>query len=393
MKSNRLTILMAIVGVGVGACGALPAAYSCTDRLGCVIVGPGESIKMGALLTLTTPDSPYGIDALRGVEIAIAHKGKLFGRAIDLVKEDDLCSETGGTQGATKLAADPMIVGVVGTSCSSATVMASRILSGAGSVLISPSSTAPSLTSPSAHEAGFLRTIYNDKAQGQAVGDFAFTVLGATKMVTIHDGTPYAEELQQAACDTFKQLGGECMEQLQITPGQDVTQALQEIALKQPDVLFFPLYAVDGAAIANGATQAGLASTVLMSSDGLLSSDFIKQTEPASEGMYLSGPANAREPQAFLDEYRTRYSEAPIASYHLQGYDAATMLLDAVEKVSQSSGGTLYVPRQALRDALFGTRGMQGLSGPLNCSQTGDCAQPNIEIFQVINSDFQGVYP
>jgi len=393
MKLNCLTALIAVVGIGLSACGALPAAYACTDRLGCISVGPGESIKMGALLTLTTPDSPYGIDALRGVEIAISHKGKLQGRAIDLVKEDDLCSEAGGTEGATKLAADPKIVGVVGTSCSSATVMASRILSGAGSVLISPSSTAPSLTSPSSHEAGFLRTIYNDKAQGQAVGDFAFTVLGAAKMITIHDGTPYAQELQQAACDTFKQLGGECLQQIQITPGQDMTQVLQEIALKQPDVLFFPLYAVDGAAIANGATQAGLTNTVLMSSDGLLSSDFIKQTEPASEGMYLSGPANAKEPQPFLDEYKTRYSEAPIASYHLQGYDAAMMLLNAVEKVSQNSGGTLYVPRQALRDALFSTRGMQGLSGPLNCSQTGDCAQPNIEIFQIINSDFQGVYP
>jgi branched-chain amino acid transport system substrate-binding protein len=348
---------------------------------------------MGTLLTLTTPDSPYGIDALRGVEIAIAHKGKLFGRPIELVKEDDLCSDKGGAEGATRLAADPSLVGVVGTSCSSATVMASRILSGVGTVLISPSSTAPSLTGPDTHEAGFLRTIYNDKAQGQALGDFAFTVLGAAKMITIHDGSPYAQELQQAACDTFMRLGGQCVKQIQIAPGQDMTQVLQEVALEKPDVLFFPLYAVDGAAITNGASLAGITNTVLMSSDGLLSTDFIKQTEPASEGMYLSGPANAKEPQSFIDEYKARYGEAPIASYHLQGYDAATMLLNAVEQVAQSSGGTLYIPRQALRQAIFSTHGMQGLSGPLNCSETGDCAQPNIEIFQVVNSDFKGVYP
>jgi branched-chain amino acid transport system substrate-binding protein len=350
-------------------------------------------LKIGALLTLTTPDSPYGIDAMRGVEIAISHKGRVAGHDIALVKEDDLCSEEGGAAGATRLAADPGIVGVIGTTCSSATVMASRILSGVGSVLISPSSTAPSLTSPSSHEAGFLRTIYNDKAQGQAVAEFAYNVLGAQRMITIHDGTPYAQELQQTACDTLKQLGGDCIRQIQITSGQDVTAILQSTAVDDPEVLFFPVYAVDGAAITNGASLAGLQNTVLMSSDGLLSADFIQQTQPASEGMYLSGPANAQESQSFEDEYKSRYGEAPIASYHLQGYDAATMLLDAIGQVGQESGGALFIPRQALRDALFATRGMQGLSGPLNCSDTGDCAQPNIEIYQVVKAEFKPVYP
>jgi branched-chain amino acid transport system substrate-binding protein len=394
MKWSSLTAGAALVALaGSAACASATASYSCTDRLGCIAVPSDQPVKIGALLTLTTPDSPYGIDALRGVEIAITHKDRVAGHSIELVKEDDLCSEAGGSAGASRLAEDPSIVGVIGTSCSNATVMASRILSGVGSVLISPSSTAPSLTSPSSHEAGFLRTIYNDKAQGQAVAEFAYNVLGAQRMVTIHDGTAYAQELQQTACDTFKQLGGQCIKQIQITSGQDVTPILQQAALDNPEVLFYPVYAVDGAAITNGAGLAGLQNTVLMSSDGLLSADFIQQTQPASEGMYLSGPANTQESQSFVDEYKARYGEAPIASYHLQGYDAAMMLLDAIDKVGQTSSGTLYIPRQALREALFGTRGMEGLSGPINCSTTGDCAQPNIEIYQVVNAEFKAVYP
>jgi branched-chain amino acid transport system substrate-binding protein len=393
MKWTSLVAAMALGGMLGASCSQIQAGYSCADRLGCIAVTADRPVKIGALLTLTTPDAPYGIDALRGVEIAISHKGRVAGHDIDLVKEDDLCSEQGGFAGATKLAADADIAGVIGTTCSSATVVASRILAGVGSVLISPSSTAPSLTSPSSHEAGFLRTIYNDKAQGQAVAEFAYNVLGAQRMITIHDGTPYAQELQQTACDTLKQLGGICIKQIQITSGQDITPILQAAAPDDPEVLFFPVYAVDGAAITNGAALAGLKNTVLMSSDGLLSGDFIQQTQPASEGMYLSGPANTQESQSFLDEYKSRYGEAPIASYHLQGYDAATMLLDAIEKVSQESGGTLYIPRQALRQALFGIRGMQGLSGPINCSETGDCAQPDIEIYQVVNAEFKAVYP
>ena len=176
----------------------------------------------------------------------------------------------------------------------------------------------------------------------------------------------------------------------EVNDKQYVDRALN---LDAPGVLFFPLYAVDGAAITNNAVLAGLENTVLMSSDGLLSADFIAQTQPASEGMYLSGPASTEESQEFLQEYQTRYGESPIASYHLQGYDAAMMLLDAVEKVAVRSGGSLFVGRQALREALFATRGMEGLSGPLNCIETGDCAQPNIAIFQVSNGEFREIYP
>lgn len=379
--------------IASGCAAAAPAGPVCDDRLGCIEIAAGETIRIATLLTMTTADSPYGIDALRGVEIAVAQKGTIHGHAIEVVQEDDLCSEEGGRAGATRLAADPEIVGVIGTTCSSATAAASRILSGVGSVLISPSSTAPSLTDPATHDVGFLRTIYNDKAQGQVVAEFAFNVLGAGTMATIHDGGPYALELQQAACDTLTGLGGQCIAQIEIEPGEDVIPILQQIAVEQPDVLFYPVYAVDGAAITNNAVIAGLENTVLMSSDGLLGADFITQTQPASEGMYLSGPATTEESQEFLQEYQTRYGEQPIAYYHLQAYDAAMMLLNAIEQVAVRSGGSAFIGRQALRDALFATRGMQGLSGPLNCINTGDCAQPNIAIFQVSGGEFRSIYP
>ena len=64
-----------------------------------------------------------------------------------------------------------------------------------------------------------------------------------------------------------------------------------------------------------------------------------------------------------------------------------------MRRLPQRSGGSLFIGRQALREALFATRGMEGLSGPLNCIETGDCAQPNISIFQVANGEVQGNLP
>jgi hypothetical protein len=71
MKWTSLVAVMALGGIALTACGAAVPSYSCTDRLGCIAVASAEPLKIGALLTLTTPDSPYGIDALRGVEMAI----------------------------------------------------------------------------------------------------------------------------------------------------------------------------------------------------------------------------------------------------------------------------------------------------------------------------------
>lgn len=393
MKKSILFPLVMIGSLILSGCAGRGGAFTCTDPLGCVEVKAGQPIKIATVLTMSGPDAVYGIDAVRGVEIAVADTGKLLGRDIELVKDDDRCEEAGGQEAATRVAADPQIVGVIGTTCSSSSVPAAKILTDAGMVLISPSSTAPSLTDPSSHQAGFLRSIYNDKAQGKAVAEFAFNVLGLRRMVTIHDGTPYPKELQAAACESFVQLGGACLAQIELSPDQAMDVVLQGVQPLNADVIYFPLYTVDGVAVTKGVVAIGLTGAALMSSDGLISQDFIEQTTPASEGMYLSGPADVEESEAFAAKYQSLYGEDPIASYHLQAYDAAKMLFFAVEQAAARSGDSLYIPRQKLRDALYGLQGMNGLSGTLTCSPVGDCAAPNIEIFQIVNNDFVPIFP
>jgi branched-chain amino acid transport system substrate-binding protein len=368
------------------------AATACTDPLGCVAVAGNESIRFAVLLTLSGPDAPYGIDALRGAELAIADQGRLVDHAIELQQYDDQCAAEAAIQGAEQIAADAQVVGVIGTTCSSGSVPASKILTEAGMVLISPSSTAPSLTNPLEHQAGFLRTIYNDKVQGRSVAEFAYTVLGLRTMATLHDGTPYSNELQAAACADFTQLGGECVAQIQIESGGDVSPTLGWVAQLDPQVLYYPVYTTDGVAITTSAAALQLPAA-LISSDGLLSSDFVELTGDGSRGMYLSGPAAPAESQAFIARYLAAYNEEPIASYHLHAYDAARMLFAAVESVAIDTGDGLLIPRQALRDALYATRGVQGESGVLTCSPTGDCASPEIQIFQIRDRDFVPVYP
>ncbi len=392
---KKISILIGIaVGLSLLLSGCAGKPYTCTDPEGCVEVPSGAGIRIASLLTMTGADSVYGIDAVRGVEIAIEDQKQVSGHPIELVKADDLCTEDGGRQGATALAADASIVAVIGTTCSSATVPAADILTKAHLTLISPSSTAPSLTDPASHQAGFLRTIYNDKAQGKAVAEFAYSVLGTRRMITIHDGTAYPKQLQQEACDDFQRLGGECILQLDLSTVTNIGTSLRIAAVDNPDVIYFPLYTEDGVAVMEAIQGAGLPDPALISSDGLLSKDFLEKAGRTTEGMYMSGPSAVQESTAFTQKYKTRYNEDPIASYHLQAYDAATMLFHAIEKVAvASSSGGLSIPRSALRQALYATTGMPGLSGPISCSSTGDCAAASIDIFEVIDQDFQVIYP
>ena len=44
--------------------------------------------------------------------------------------------------------------------------------------------------------------------------------------------------------------------------------------------------------------------------------------------------------------------------------------------------GTLYIGRQKLRDALYATKGLKGLTGTINCDKYGDCADPRIAVYK-----------
>jgi branched-chain amino acid transport system substrate-binding protein len=73
----------------------------------------------------------------------------------------------------------------------------------------------------------------------------------------------------------------------------------------------------------------------------------------------------------------------PEAPFHAHSYDAAMMILKAIDKVSVAgSDGSLTIDRKKLRDAMYATKGLQGMTGTLNCDQYGDCADPRIAVYQ-----------
>jgi branched-chain amino acid transport system substrate-binding protein len=394
---KRLSLVItavAILGMLLTACGPKAATYTCTDPIGCVKIGPTDPIHIAYLLVVAGPNAALGTDSRNGVEVAIDDAGgKILNHTIKFDGEDGGCSADGGQAAGTKLASDPTIIAVIGTSCSSEARAAEPLLSAAGFVTISSSNTAPDLTDPTSpnHYAGYFRTAHNDKIQGAAAADFVYNFLHLTKAATIHDGSLYADKLQQVFAENFTKLGGTVTLQTSVTIGQtDMSSVLASVASGSPELIYFPIFMPEGALIIKQArTTPGLETTKLMVADGLYSPDVMNAAGTDVEGVYASSPlVQGPAYDAMVAKYTAKFGP-PINIFHAHAYDGFNLVKAAIEKAAvQEADGTLYIPRQALRDAMASIKDFPGLTGVLTCSADGDCANPIIGVYEYHTGEY-----
>ncbi len=209
------------------------------------------------------------------------------------------------------------------------------------------------------------------------MAEFVFNELGLTKAATIHDGSAYAEALTGVFADEFTALGGEIVAQEAVQKGQtDMKPVLTAVAAAGPEVIYYPIFTAEGGFMtAQSKEVAGLEDVVLLGSDGMFSADFVKAAGQAALGLYLSSPnfsAFQEGYQDLLDKYKAKFGINPPQAFHAHGYDAANILLSAIEKVAvEGEDGTLYVPKGALRDAIYATKDFPGVTGILSCCADG----------------------
>ena len=308
---------------------------------------------------------------------------------------DSRCTADGGNAAADTVVGDPRVVAVIGPSCSVAVAQAAPILSAAGMTIVAPSATAPSLTSDLAgmagenHHPGFFRVASNDLYEGRAAARFAFGELGLRNLVAIDDGDPYTSGLTATFADAFTELGG-AVEVHSIAKGETALQPLlRQIAEGGPDGLYFPLFALEGEALIRQARATpGLENATLIGGASLLETDIL--TLPEAAGLYLAGPdldygdnsnqitgVSSRQLRA---AYEARYGEPPDSVYLEHAYDAAIMLLAAIESVAFNDGDDLVIDRAELRAAMSATSGFGGIVGTLSCDEFGDCGTGAVQI-------------
>ncbi len=368
-----------------------------TDDVGVVKIAKGQPILIGALLVLSGPDLSLGVDASRGAEIAFDdHGNTLAGHPIKYLPEDGQCSVEGGQTGATRLAANKQIVGVIGTACSSESRGGSPILWNAGMPQAVTSATAPPLTAADRPVGlqGIVRFVYNDINGAAAAVKYAQSI-HATKVATMHDGSLYAEELVNAFAKQFKAAGGTIVAAEAISPSDsDLRPVLTRIGTAKPELLFAPIFTGASAYLVRQEKEVPtMANVPVLGTDAVLAPAFLEAAGDAAIGYRLTGIDNDPKLMGarygdFLAKYKAKFGEDPIGGFHGNGYDAALAMMTAIEKVAKTdAAGDTYIGRKALRDALMQTKDLDGITGKLTCDKNGDCGSSHFAVFEYVSGD------
>jgi branched-chain amino acid transport system substrate-binding protein len=369
-----------------------------TDDLGVIMVERGAPLVIGGYWALSGAEISLGLDQKRGVELAFDdHDNQFMGHPLRLVAEDSQCSAEGGQTAAIKLATNEDIIAVIGPDCSSSATAAAPVLWNAGIVSIGTSATAPALTTDdrAAGLQGYMRTVYNDRDQGTADAQYFYDQLQCRTLATVHDGSPYAEQLVRVAEDHFRSLGGEVVAAEAVTPTDvEMRPMLTNIATQKPCVLYFPIFTAAGAQLIRQMPEiSGLEDTIPIAGSAMAAPGFLAAASDAVVGLRFGKPDVSPESMgaaypAMLEKYKSKYGETPTEVFHANAYDAAQIALMAIEKVAQQDAdGNLYIGRKALRDALFATSGYEGVSGEISCNPNGDCARFRAAVYEWVSSD------
>jgi branched-chain amino acid transport system substrate-binding protein len=170
-----------------------------------------------------------------------------------------------------------------------------------------------------------------------------------------------------------------------ITRGdKDFTPVLTKIKPLRPQLIYFGGMAAEGVLIARQMKRVGLRKTHFMSDDGCYTEkDFIKAGGKATNGAYVT---YAKEPDpVWVKKFEARYG--PRQTFSPQAYDAANIMMLAVEKVAQrQSDGGLVIGKKALRDAVADTK-YEGITGKIGFDPYGDRTGSVVVIYKVVEEN------
>lgn len=393
-------LLVTFVFLTLTSCGETDGAkightadYVCEDTLGCIIIEKDKPVKIGVLQALEGPVSPFGIDQLRGVELAIQRYGDRIGRhPIKIVSANSGCSKNNGIAGARKLVSEDDIAGIIGATCSSASAEAARIVSEAGLVMISGSSTAPSLTALKGErgelfQPGFFRTCYNDADKGKTLALFILRILQKQKAAIIYGNDPYAVGMKEVLEYELLNLDGLVRYTFQIDQNKnDINwdNIIEGIISSGAEVVILPLFQPFGELFLEAADKYDdFKDIILVADDTLLLDSIVSRTREFKGDFYFISPAldPMRPADAVFSAYRVKYQAEPTGISFIYAYDAASVLLEGIEKSAViGKDECLIIGRQKLRDSMNSIAGFWGVSGLIESHSNGDLGASRFSI-------------
>lgn len=345
----------------------------------------GDEIVVGEYGSLTGGTATFGISSDEGIRLAVDEvnlKGGVLGKKIRLVVEDDQSKPEEAKTAVLKLLKQDGVVALLGEVASSRSLAAAPEAQKAKVPMISPASTNPKVT-----EVGdfIFRVCFIDPFQGSAMAHFARHTLKVERAAILTDiRNEYSVGLARFFKDTFAKEGGVVVQEESYSEGDIEFRAqLTSIRGTKPQAIFIPGYYTEVGLIARQTRDLGL-DQILLGGDGWDSPQTTSIGGEAISGAYFSTHYAADDPdpkvQGFIAKYKKSYNKTPDAMAVL-GYDAATILVDAIGRA-----GSIEGPK--IRDALAQTRNFPGVSGTITIDENRN-AKKSLVVLKISGGQFR----
>jgi len=383
------SVLALVAVAGMTATGGVAGARS-------TAAATNHVVKIGVLAPLDAGLTEFGQGIRNSVQVAVeqANKRKAIpGWTIQLRAANDSSDPVVGAAGAATLAADPTVVGVVGTYNSGVAAQALPVLAPAHLALVSPSNTLTSLTlgedatNPTRQFDNYFRMVASDARQAPFLAKSA-RKLGVKTVAVVSETKAVSKGLADAFSDAFTNAGGRVTVQKVVPDGAvaaDFTDFLSSAIEPKLDMIFFGGEYQVAATLRKEAMAKGFKKPI-MGGDGIKDPAYISGSGVPSKGDFASTvgvpAAKLKTATKFFAAYKKAKFDTGPTDYGPYAYDAANLIIAATKKLLAGNGTIPADARQQVVAALQAAHS-KGATGPIAFDAFGDTKNRVFTLYRV----------
>jgi branched-chain amino acid transport system substrate-binding protein len=414
LAAPAVSALLAACGAGDAPATAGSVATQAAPTIAAAAGGAGGNIKVYTSFPRTGANKSQTDGVVNSIKLAFEDAGYkagnftiVYGATEDL--DDGSPAKSGNWDAAVEAAnaqkaiADPDCMVYIGTFNSGAAKVSIPLTNNANLGMISPANTYTGLTKklegavePNEPEVyyptgkrHYCRVIPPDDLQG-AVGASYAKEAGAKKVYVLDDTELYGRGLATVFAQVAKRLGIDVVgpESIEVQ-APDYRSVAQKIRTNGADMVYFGGITGNNAGKLWKDLRGVLGKDFkMMGPDGIFDQDFLDAAADAADGTFVTFGGLPPEKLTgkgteWYTKYKAKYNIEP-SSYAAYGYEAATVVLDAIKRAGRKD-------RAAIRDAMLATKDWDGVLGRWSFDQNGDTSLTAMSVNQVKAGKFEYV--
>lgn len=349
--------------------------FSCSEK--------EEEIKIGIILPLTGPGAAYGQQTWEGINLAhkIISKDSESDQKLILQVEDSQTLSSVGVSSAQKLVYQDNVKLIIGALASNITLAISPIAEREKVLLLSPGSSADSISYAGDY---IFRIAPTDRYDGKFLAETIKNKYGIDFTAVIYLNNSFGRGLYDIFQKNYEKLGGQIILAEPFLQGENNFRiTLEKIKNLRLNSLLLVANTIENIVVLRQIKELNI-NVQIFAPSTFNDPKILEEAGSLAEGVVFSaasfaGIKNQPNVEKFLEEFKMEYDRVP-TTFSAYGYDALIILSHLIREHGMKV--------ESIKKGLYSLKNYQGASGELSFDQNGD-AQVQLSLFTVSENSFK----